>query len=70
MIGDCPAPKCEADVPFYRFACRRHWYALPKDLRDEINQAWAERQARVPGATEAHETAKAKGEAFLSGAVK
>lgn len=35
---ECPAPGCSRKVPFDQLACRDHWYALPKDLRDEV---WA-----------------------------
>lgn len=36
MTHRCPAPGCGEDVPQNRFACPRHWFALPKDLRDEL----------------------------------
>ena len=32
----CPAPDCTAQLPASKLACRRHWYAIPADLRDEI----------------------------------
>ena len=34
----CHAPGCLTPVPPKMFACRPHWYALPKPLRDAI---WA-----------------------------
>jgi hypothetical protein len=34
----CHAPGCRTPVPPKMFACRSHWYALPKRLRDAI---WA-----------------------------
>ena len=42
-IGDavghaCHATGCNVPVPPEMFACRRHWFALPKQLRDRI---WA-----------------------------
>lgn len=36
----CPAPDCPLDVPRSQFACREHWYALPKSLRDEITASF------------------------------
>ena len=32
----CHAHACQAEVPPAKFMCRRHWYALPKHLRDTI----------------------------------
>ncbi len=37
---ECPAPGCEARVPYERLACRRHWFAIPKPLRDQLWLAW------------------------------
>ena len=34
----CHAPGCRTPVPPKMFACRLHWFALPKRLRDAI---WA-----------------------------
>jgi hypothetical protein len=34
----CHAPGCRTPVPPKMFACRPHWYALPRRLRDAI---WA-----------------------------
>ena len=34
----CHAPGCKTPVPSKMFACRPHWYALPKPMRDAI---WA-----------------------------
>jgi hypothetical protein len=34
----CHSPACKTPVPPRRFACRPHWYALPKAMRDAI---WA-----------------------------
>jgi hypothetical protein len=36
----CPAPSCDQQVPYHQFACKGHWFALPKALRDAINDAW------------------------------
>lgn len=38
MAHTCHATGCVTKVPPEMFACRKHWYALPKSLRDRI---WA-----------------------------
>lgn len=32
----CHARGCEAEVPPAMFMCKKHWFALPKPLRDEV----------------------------------
>lgn len=44
---ECPAPGCAERVPFERFACRSHWYAIPGPLRLELTRAWRD----LPGTT-------------------
>jgi hypothetical protein len=34
----CPAPKCNTQVPNSMLSCRPHWYGLPRALRDEVWQ--------------------------------
>jgi hypothetical protein len=38
MGHTCHHPQCDQAVPAKMFACRIHWYALPKLIRDMI---WA-----------------------------
>lgn len=45
MMRNCPRPGCTARIPSTKFACVRDWFALPANLRIDINAAWAERQA-------------------------
>ena len=40
MAHRCPSPGCTARVPSGRFACRSHWFTIPKPLRDELWQAY------------------------------
>jgi hypothetical protein len=40
----CHAPDCEIQVPFERFACRVHWFQVPKPLRDRLNDEWRKTQ--------------------------
>jgi len=35
---ECHWPGCIEQVPPAMWGCRRHWYALPKTIRDEV---WA-----------------------------
>jgi hypothetical protein len=36
MNHHCHWPGCETEVPPAMWGCRRHWYQLPKRLRDRI----------------------------------
>lgn len=38
----CPAPDCQAQVPSSQYACRSHWFSIPKPLRDELWRAYRE----------------------------
>jgi hypothetical protein len=39
MSHTCHADQCRATVPPRLLMCRRHWYMVPKPLRDAV---WAE----------------------------
>lgn len=56
----CPAPTCSQRVAVDRFACRGHWYALPKPMRDAI---WA--GYRSGPLSPAHSAAMADAIAYL-----
>ena len=36
MSHHCHATLCEVEVPPEMFMCKRHWFSLPKRLRDKI----------------------------------
>jgi hypothetical protein len=36
----CPVPGCDAVIGATRLTCRRHWYQVPKPVRDEVWAAW------------------------------
>jgi hypothetical protein len=36
----CPAPGCTVDVDDEQLCCSRHWYSIPKHLRDELWNAY------------------------------
>jgi hypothetical protein len=43
----CPHPVCETTIDSARFACPRHWFTLPVEVRNGINRAW--RRITRPG---------------------
>jgi hypothetical protein len=42
MMHRCPGPGCDAQVPYEMLACRRHWYQVPRAIRNAIYHAWAD----------------------------
>lgn len=38
MSKRCEADNCEKQVPTNMLMCKRHWFMVPKDLRDRV---WA-----------------------------
>lgn len=36
----CPKRGCRVQVPYEQLACKRHWYELPKAIRDAVNKAF------------------------------
>lgn len=45
MTRRCPRPGCTAQIPWFKFACRADWFALPANIRIDLNAAWQERVA-------------------------
>lgn len=43
-MSACPAPGCGLDARPGQLACRGHWFALPKPLRDAIYDTWRRRR--------------------------
>ena len=37
---ECPHPGCGKPIERWRFACRPHWFMLPRPIRDAINVAY------------------------------
>lgn len=56
----CPHPDCCIGIEWDRFACRSHWFSLPKVLRDSIMATWRRVLNGRAGAIEAHDAAKAE----------
>lgn len=44
MAHTCHAAGCSYRVPPEMFMCKRHWYSLPKQMRDRIWQTYREGQ--------------------------
>lgn len=42
----CHAAGCQAAIGPGKLMCRTHWYALPWQLRTEINASWREKRIR------------------------
>lgn len=59
MTHKCPAPGCAELLPFETFACRGHWFSIPKPLRDDLWRAWRR------GDFEAHAEVRAECVRFL-----
>ncbi len=36
----CPIPRCDDQIDPSRLMCRRHWYMVPKALRDRVWATW------------------------------
>lgn len=50
----CPKTGCSARVPDEMFACRPHWFSLPKTTRDEIWRAYERHGVGSAELTAAH----------------
>lgn len=49
----CPAPGCAREVSDDLLACREHWYALPKPMRDALWRAYNDHGRGSPAHTAA-----------------
>jgi hypothetical protein len=49
----CPAPGCPLEVSDDLLACRKHWYELPKPLRDALWRAYSDHGRGSPAHTAA-----------------
>jgi hypothetical protein len=54
MAHKCPVRGCTAVVSASLLACKTHWYALPRDMRDEV---WAGYRARAEHGPHRHAAA-------------
>lgn len=64
MSHECPYPPCELQVADEMFACRPHWFLLPKQLRRQIWDAWD------CGDWQGHRGAKIEAAKFYQGHVR
>lgn len=37
---ECPGADCDVRLDFEVFACRRHWFKLPRRIRNAITSSW------------------------------
>jgi len=50
----CHATGCDRAVPTRMFMCKRHWFMLPKGLRDEIWRHYRPGQERTKSPSRAY----------------
>jgi len=43
----CPIPGCGNQIDPSRLMCRRHWYRIPKQLRDQVWATWRSGQGAL-----------------------
>ena len=65
MKHHCHAPNCEVEVPPKLHMCKRHWYMLPKVLRDEIWRTYRPGQERNKNPSAEYMAAFAKSTAYI-----
>jgi hypothetical protein len=46
----CPVPGCDETIDRTRLMCRRHWYRIPRRLRDRVWRTWRSGSAVASGA--------------------
>jgi hypothetical protein len=39
-IRRCPIPRCPVPIDPTRLMCRKHWYQVPKPIRDQVWATW------------------------------
>lgn len=65
MTDQCPVDDCDQVPAADQLMCRRHWFMVPKLLRDEVWSAWRrrcdarDRPGEYAAARDRHEHAKA-----------
>jgi hypothetical protein len=43
----CPVPGCREQIDSSRLMCRRHWYLVPKQIRDRVWATWRSGQGAL-----------------------
>jgi hypothetical protein len=43
----CPVPGCRDQIDASRLMCRRHWYLVPKQIRDRVWATWRSGQGAL-----------------------
>lgn len=39
-MHQCPVKPCDQQVPNTHLMCRRHWFRVPRPLRDEVRRTY------------------------------
>ena len=63
----CAHPDCEQMIPLGLFACREHWFALPKAIRSALHSAYARIRTGSVLGIDAHDKASAEALAYWTG---
>jgi hypothetical protein len=67
MSHTCHAPGCDVPVPPKLFACKAHWFSLPKHLRDAIWRHYRPGQERDKNPSAAYVAAARAAQEYLAG---
>lgn len=63
----CASVLCTETVPTDKFACRRHWHALPGDLRKQLGAAYRQYQRDPRRYAKKYAAARAAALDYLNG---
>jgi hypothetical protein len=44
-VSPCQIPQCDERIDLSRLMCRKHWYLVPKLMRDHVWATWRSGQA-------------------------
>lgn len=58
LTHECPYPECRERIPLRLFACRDHWYALPREIRDDVWSAYRRHGVGSAELAHAHDEAR------------
>jgi hypothetical protein len=47
QAGRCPVPGCGDQIDPSRLMCRRHWYQVPRPLRNQVWATWRSGQGAL-----------------------
>lgn len=63
----CHATGCEIQIPPVMFMCRKHWFSLPKKLRDQVWATYRQGQCEDWAISHAYADAARAAVRFIAG---